>query len=379
MPDRFGLMACCFPEYEFARFTEVSARLGASYLEAFAFQLKPEKISPSDARRSLDQHQQELRLVIAENLDPADADTTLTRLADDLARWKEIGLTRFVTLRAKRSEDREAFLALLKRAAELVSEAGWTPLTQNHQHGMIESPAELKEAAATGVGLHFDTQQFHNAGHAARLAWEELGREVVHVHLGDRDADRKPASFGEGVIRLDHLLRRMHGLGYRGGITLEPELGRGDDAIPHVEAALRYVREVLEPLDACGNTAAGHAYHHRDDIPPVKADWGQLHWVSSAALIAGCGQTLGFVTVAPGQRNPAHYHPEDQEVIVIQTGACRHRCGEKEVTLQQGDVLFIPAGQPHQALNEGTVPCEMLVLYPTGARGFVKVDDLFGA
>lgn len=378
--NRIGTMGCCFMKLDFVGHCKMSSQIGVSYVETFAFKLNPEVMPASEAKQLLADNKLELLLMIAENLDLSDPDSYLQTLDEHIQYWKNVGLTTFVTLRGSRSNDFDGFLKLLEKAGELVRKHGLMPLTQNHAGGMVESPDELAACKAAGVGLHFDTQQFHNASHDARAAWEQLCADVVHVHLADRYVDKTSAEFGKGDIGLESLLKRIHGTGYRGAITLEPELADQDESSrPHVQNAFDFCKTVLAPLDALGTTAAGHSVHNKDDIPAVKADWGQLHWVGSGALIDNCDQTVGFVTIKPGQCNPAHFHPEDQEVIVIRSGTCRHMCGDHEVRLNAGDVLFVPEGQPHQAINDGDENCEMLVLYPTGARGFKKVKQLINA
>ncbi len=375
--NRFGIMGCCFMKLDFEAHCRLSAEIGVSYVETFANKLNPELMPATEAAGLLKRHQLELLLMIAPNLDLDDPHKYLEDLKRLLAYWKEVGLTNFVVLRTVRSERFEEFIGLMKSAGSLVREFGLTPLTQNHRGGMVESPEELIASKAADVELLFDTQQFQIMGHDARAAWEQLHKEIVHVHLADRFEDNRSAEFGKGVIGIDRLLRRMHNVGYRGAVTLEPELDdQAEGAQPFVQAAFDYSKEVLSPLAALGTDSPGHGVHHKDDVPAVPMDWGCLHWVTSGDLFATCEQTMGFVTVKPGCANPAHVHPNDQEVIVIQSGTCRHACGDKEVRLNAGDVLFIPEGQPHQAYNDGEENCEMLVLYPTGHRGFQKVEPL---
>lgn len=375
--NRFGIMGCCFMKLDFEAHCRLSAGIGVSYVETFANKLNPDLYSVEQAQNFLSAGNLELLLMIAPNLELDQPEAYLETLDGLLQYWKAVGLTNFVVLRTGRSERFADFIALMKRAGELVRSRGFTPLTQNHRGGMVESPDELLAGKAAEVELLFDTQQFQIMGHDPREAWEKLHKDIVHIHLADRFADKTSAAFGKGVIGIDRLLRRIHNVGYRGAITLEPELDdQAEGAKPFVQAAFEYSKEVLSPLAAVGTSSPGHGVHHKDDVPAAPMDWGCLHWVTSGDLFANCDQTLGFVTVKPGCANPAHVHPEDQEVIVIRSGTCRHACGDREVRLNAGDVLFIPEGQPHQAYNDGEEPCEMLVLYPTGKRGFEKVEPL---
>jgi quercetin dioxygenase-like cupin family protein/sugar phosphate isomerase/epimerase len=373
--SRFGVMRCCWSKTTFAEHCGLSSALGAAYVEDFAFQLEPERVAPSTAKDALTAAKIPLLLVIAHNLDCTQPDATCQHLARQIERWQDIGLTTFVTLRAARGPSMDDFLRTLQAAASVVRRAGLTPLSQNHRGGVIESAEELLRCREAGVELHFDTQQFPVAGHDALASWDRVGPHVRHVHLGDRDTQLKGCAFGEGTVRLRELLQRMHATGYRGAMTVETEYGPGDvTGSPVVKQAIDFCHAVLAPLDATGvDVAPGHAQVAASAVPVTEAPWGTLHWVSNGEVFGGCQQTLGFVTVKVGWDNGLHRHPIDQEILYVVRGRCRHRCGEQDVVLERGDVLFIPAGQVHGATNIGDEPLELIVNYPTGHRSFESV------
>ena len=372
--NRIGVMGCCVMELGFSEHCAASKQVGASYVETFAFKLNPDVMPAEEAKKAIESNGQVLYLMIADNLDLDNPEAYLATLRKHVAYWKACGLTNFVTLRGPRSERRDEFIALLKQAGNVVREAGLSPLSQNHVGGMIETAEELAQCSSANVGIHFDTQQFYNAGVDPIEAWNVLSTDVVHVHIADRSADKASVRFGEGVIGMDRLLRRMHASGYRGALTLEPEITKDETAIPDIQHGLEYCQNILAPLDACGTNSIGHSVYHKDDAHKVIADWGSLHWLSNDDIIDDSQQTVGFVNIKPGHANPAHQHPTDHEVIIIQGGTCRHFCGEHEVRLNKGDVLHLVPGQPHYAINDGDVDCEMIVLYPTGRRSFEKVS-----
>jgi quercetin dioxygenase-like cupin family protein len=60
------------------------------------------------------------------------------------------------------------------------------------------------------------------------------------------------------------------------------------------------------------------------------------------------------VELAPGVTAPAHTHP-GEEIIYVLEGSLEYRVeGKQPVTLKVGDVLFIPAGTVHSAKNVGS-------------------------
>ena len=69
------------------------------------------------------------------------------------------------------------------------------------------------------------------------------------------------------------------------------------------------------------------------------------------------------VDFAPGASFPAHRHP-GEEIIYVLAGTLEYGVeGQPPVTLQTGDVLFVPAGVFHSARNIGTTPGSELATY----------------
>lgn len=55
----------------------------------------------------------------------------------------------------------------------------------------------------------------------------------------------------------------------------------------------------------------------------------------------------------PGYVAPRHTHP-GEEIIYVLEGTLEYEIGGKSVTVQPGDVLFVPAGVVHTAKNIGS-------------------------
>ncbi len=371
---RLAVMHCCWMKLDFAAHCGQSAELGFELVESFEHLLSAEVMPADEARQVLEEHGLTLLLVIARHLGHGQA--AVEGLKRSMEYFNNVGVSRFVALRAAKEVPLDDFRRMLARAVPVVEAAGLVPLAQNHVGGAVTRPEHLLACEETGARLHFDTQQFHMEGVDVLEAWERLAGKVVHVHLGDRLASGAGCAMGEGVVPTAALLRRMHASGYRGDFTLEvePEGARDERAAPHVARSKAFVEAALEPLGTLEGGGEGHAAVAASSVPAVRADWGELHWVANGKIFSGCGQTLGFVTLRPGRKNPLHRHPDDDEVIYIRGGSCLHRCGERRVRLSAGDVLYIPAGQAHQAENDGDVDCKMLVLYPTGERSFEPLE-----
>ena len=69
------------------------------------------------------------------------------------------------------------------------------------------------------------------------------------------------------------------------------------------------------------------------------------------------------VELAPGVRFGKHWHP-GEEIIYMIEGSLQYQIEDKPpVTLNAGDVLFVPARTIHAARNVGTVPGAELATY----------------
>ena len=69
------------------------------------------------------------------------------------------------------------------------------------------------------------------------------------------------------------------------------------------------------------------------------------------------------VDFAPGAAFPAHYHP-GEEIIYVLEGSLEYEVeGKPPVTLNAGDVLFVPAGTAHSARNVGSGKGSELATY----------------
>jgi len=67
--------------------------------------------------------------------------------------------------------------------------------------------------------------------------------------------------------------------------------------------------------------------------------------------------------IAPGGRTPLHQHDYEHEVLIL-AGAGVVFGNGKEQPLQTGDVLYVPANEPHQFRNTSATPLEFICLVP---------------
>ena len=64
------------------------------------------------------------------------------------------------------------------------------------------------------------------------------------------------------------------------------------------------------------------------------------------------GISMIFVDAEPGRGPALHRHDYD-EVFVVQEGQATMVAGDRELTVNAGDIVVVPAGQPHAFVNSG--------------------------
>jgi mannose-6-phosphate isomerase-like protein (cupin superfamily) len=74
------------------------------------------------------------------------------------------------------------------------------------------------------------------------------------------------------------------------------------------------------------------------------------------------GISLIFVDAAPGGGPALHRHDYD-EVFVVQEGEATMTAGERRLVVRAGDIVVVPAGQPHGFVNSGDGPLRQLDIH----------------
>lgn len=97
-------------------------------------------------------------------------------------------------------------------------------------------------------------------------------------------------------------------------------------------------------------------------------NWGKLEWMVSGAIGNSDTMTVGRCTIAPGQQNPPHYHPNCDEVLHVISGMIDHRLGDKQLLMSEGDTISIPLGTVHNARNIGSGPAVLMITFSTAYR-----------
>jgi quercetin dioxygenase-like cupin family protein len=103
-------------------------------------------------------------------------------------------------------------------------------------------------------------------------------------------------------------------------------------------------------------------------------DWGWIAWTMNDQIDPESTMTFGLVYLKPRQTNTFHVHPNADEILHVIEGKLEHRLGKGWVKMGPGDTIRIPKGVPHNA-RTGEEGCRVVVVYDTGAREFVPVEE----
>lgn len=109
-------------------------------------------------------------------------------------------------------------------------------------------------------------------------------------------------------------------------------------------------------------------------VPDVAAPGYTIKWLFSGQTTPGAAQTLGYVVIAPGQKNPLHAHPNCEEVLYLISGELEHSLDGATYHLRPGDAIRVPAGARHDARCVSAHPATMVVCYSVPNREIVSYE-----
>jgi quercetin dioxygenase-like cupin family protein len=103
----------------------------------------------------------------------------------------------------------------------------------------------------------------------------------------------------------------------------------------------------------------------------------RVTFVKTAADTGGELLELELVWPRPGQRAPAHVHPEMEERYEVLEGAAAFRIGDEERTARAGDIVTVSPGTTHLAWNPTADPVRLKVEFRPALRWEEFVVRLF--
>lgn len=96
---------------------------------------------------------------------------------------------------------------------------------------------------------------------------------------------------------------------------------------------------------------------HKDDLPHSATS----HRFDGHAFGA-VGVSFFWTDAPPGTGPRLHRHPY-AEVFVIQEGCVSFTVGDETIEVSGGDIVVVPAGQPHKFVNLGPGPARHLDIH----------------
>ncbi|MBC8874546.1 MAG: cupin domain-containing protein [Planctomycetes bacterium] len=132
--------------------------------------------------------------------------------------------------------------------------------------------------------------------------------------------------------------------------------------------------DAAEPAAAGGGKEVKITVQEFDKVEVQQYPWGWIRWLMNSQIDPKSEMTFGVVFIKPNQSNPAHLHPNCEEVLHVLEGSCEHRLGDKWVKLKTGDTIRIPLGA-HHAARTGDESCRAVIVYNTGDRQFEPVGE----
>ena len=110
------------------------------------------------------------------------------------------------------------------------------------------------------------------------------------------------------------------------------------------------------------------------EVEKQEFDWGWIAWTMNDQIDPKATMTFGVVYLKPNQTNTFHLHPNADEILHVIEGSLEHRMGKGWAKMGPGDSIRIPKGVPHNARTTDEA-CRVVVVYDTGAREFVPVEE----
>ena len=117
----------------------------------------------------------------------------------------------------------------------------------------------------------------------------------------------------------------------------------------------------------------------QSDVERADFDWGSAGMRLQAST-SGCTSIVVMdVTLAPGGGHNFHRHPNQDELIIVKTGAVEQWIGEEHTTLRVGDSVYLDKDVVHASFNEGLVDAELqVILAPSIGEGSYELIDVSG-
>ena len=110
-----------------------------------------------------------------------------------------------------------------------------------------------------------------------------------------------------------------------------------------------------------------------DDVREEQFDWGVIGWRLTPQR--GSEQLVVMdVRLEPGGGHDFHRHPDQEEMIIVNSGRITQYLERESSTLEAGDSVFIPADTGHASFNDGEQTARLTVVLGPSLGGETGYD-----
>jgi quercetin dioxygenase-like cupin family protein len=110
-----------------------------------------------------------------------------------------------------------------------------------------------------------------------------------------------------------------------------------------------------------------------EDVREEQFDWGVIGWRLTPQR--GSQQLVVMdVRLEPGGGHDFHRHPDQEEMIIVNSGRVTQYLERESTTLGVGDSVFIPANTVHASFNEGDETAHLTVVLGPSLGGETGYD-----
>ena len=110
----------------------------------------------------------------------------------------------------------------------------------------------------------------------------------------------------------------------------------------------------------------------QDDAARHDYGWGSLTWFASGTVGGARDMTVGLCVIKPGCENPAHAHPNCEEVLHLVRGTIAHTADDETYSMLAGDTIVVPPDVRHNARNVGRDDAVMYIAFSSAEREMVS-------
>jgi quercetin dioxygenase-like cupin family protein len=131
----------------------------------------------------------------------------------------------------------------------------------------------------------------------------------------------------------------------------------------------------MSAVEVAAGPPTGGAFRLAADAPFRPFGFGALRIICDVASVGATRLLMLEGEFAPGQGDPFHFHPEQEEIIHVLEGRVEQWLGRERRILGPGDATFVPPGVIHGAWNAGETPARLLAIFgPAIEGGIGRVD-----